>query len=107
MICFLMAENDYLLRPIGVIESQLKTLNDCPKQGNEGAPDGWLIIDPALADGLDGLVVGTRSGSRLLITAPLALPLWEAPRNCDFGLTPGTTLQPRVRDRHAGAIPKP
>jgi tRNA-Thr(GGU) m(6)t(6)A37 methyltransferase TsaA len=55
-----MADNDYLLRPIGVIESQLKTLNDCPKQGYEGAPDGWLIIDPALADGLEGLVVGTQ-----------------------------------------------
>jgi tRNA (Thr-GGU) A37 N-methylase len=26
----------------------------------EGAPDGWLIIDPALADGLDGVVVGTQ-----------------------------------------------
>jgi tRNA-Thr(GGU) m(6)t(6)A37 methyltransferase TsaA len=55
-----MAENDYLLRPIGVIESPLKSLEDCPKQGSEGAPDGWLIINPAFAEGLDALVVGTQ-----------------------------------------------
>jgi tRNA-Thr(GGU) m(6)t(6)A37 methyltransferase TsaA len=55
-----MAENEYLLRPIGVIESQLKSLADCPKQGSEGAPDAWLIIYPAFAEGLDELVVGTQ-----------------------------------------------
>jgi tRNA-Thr(GGU) m(6)t(6)A37 methyltransferase TsaA len=55
-----MAENEYLLRPIGVIESQLKSLADCPKQGSEGALDAWLIIYPAFAEGLDELVVGTQ-----------------------------------------------
>jgi tRNA-Thr(GGU) m(6)t(6)A37 methyltransferase TsaA len=55
-----MAENDLLLRPIGVIESPLTSLDDCPKQGSEGAPDAWLIIDPAFADGMDGLVVGAQ-----------------------------------------------
>jgi tRNA-Thr(GGU) m(6)t(6)A37 methyltransferase TsaA len=55
-----MAENDYLLRPIGVIESPLKSLDDCPKQGSEGAPDAWLIIDAAFAGGLEGLVVGAQ-----------------------------------------------
>jgi tRNA-Thr(GGU) m(6)t(6)A37 methyltransferase TsaA len=55
-----MAEKEYLLRSIGVIESPLKSLADCPKQGSEGAPDAWLIIDPAFAEGLDGLVVGTQ-----------------------------------------------
>ena len=57
---FGMAENQYLLRPIGVIESPLKFLDDCPKQGSEGAPDAWLIIDSAFAQGVDGLIVGTQ-----------------------------------------------
>jgi tRNA-Thr(GGU) m(6)t(6)A37 methyltransferase TsaA len=55
-----MAENENLLRPIGVVESPLKSLDDCPKQGSEGAPDAWLVIDSAFAQGLDGLVVTTQ-----------------------------------------------
>ena len=55
-----MVENDYLLCPIGAVESPLKSLDDCPKQGSEGAPDAWLIIDPAFVEGLEGLVVGTQ-----------------------------------------------
>jgi tRNA-Thr(GGU) m(6)t(6)A37 methyltransferase TsaA len=50
-----MAENEYLLRSIGVVESSLKSLADCPKQGSEGAPDAWLVIDPAFAEATDGL----------------------------------------------------
>ena len=51
-----MAENEYLLRSIGVVESSLKSLADCPKQGSEGAPDAWLAIDPAFAEATDGLL---------------------------------------------------
>jgi tRNA-Thr(GGU) m(6)t(6)A37 methyltransferase TsaA len=50
-----MADVQYLLRPIGLVESPLKSKDACPKQGYEGAPDAWLVIDPAFADGLDGL----------------------------------------------------
>src|SRR5260221_1512719 len=50
-----MADMQYLLRPIGLVESPLKSKDACPKQGYEGAPDAWLVIDPAFADGLDGL----------------------------------------------------
>ena len=53
-----MSDTTYLLRPIGVIRSQLKSLEDCPKQGREGAPEAWLEIDPAFIDGLDDLTVG-------------------------------------------------
>lgn len=48
----------YVLRPVGVVRSPLKSLEDCPKQGYEGAPDAWLEIDAAFADALDGLNVG-------------------------------------------------
>ena len=46
------------LRPIGVIRSSIKNRSEAPKQGSEGAPDGWLEVSPLLAEGLDGLVVG-------------------------------------------------
>jgi tRNA-Thr(GGU) m(6)t(6)A37 methyltransferase TsaA len=46
------------LHPIGIIRSSLKTRREAPKQGREGAPDAWLEVRPALAQGLDGIVVG-------------------------------------------------
>jgi tRNA-Thr(GGU) m(6)t(6)A37 methyltransferase TsaA len=48
----------YSLRSIGVVRSPLKAREECPHQGGEGAPDAWLEIDPAFADGLDGITVG-------------------------------------------------
>ena len=50
-----MADMQYLLRPIGLVESSLKSKDVCPKQGSEGAPEAWLVIDPVFAAGLDGL----------------------------------------------------
>jgi tRNA-Thr(GGU) m(6)t(6)A37 methyltransferase TsaA len=46
------------IRPIGRIESPLTELNGVPKQGDEGAPDALLVIEPQLADALEGLKVG-------------------------------------------------
>lgn len=46
------------LRPIGVIESPLKQPEDAPMQGSEGAPDAWLDVYEAVADGLGSLAVG-------------------------------------------------
>jgi tRNA-Thr(GGU) m(6)t(6)A37 methyltransferase TsaA len=48
----------YLLKPVGVVRSVLKSRDECPKQGREGAPDAWLEIDSDFADALDGLAVG-------------------------------------------------
>jgi tRNA-Thr(GGU) m(6)t(6)A37 methyltransferase TsaA len=33
-------------------------LEQAPRQGNEGAPDAWLELDPALLDALQGVQVG-------------------------------------------------
>jgi tRNA-Thr(GGU) m(6)t(6)A37 methyltransferase TsaA len=46
------------LNPVGVIHSSLKNLEDCPLQGNEGAPEATLEIFPQFTEGLDGLEVG-------------------------------------------------
>ena len=47
-----------LLNPIGVVRSPLKNRRDAPKLGTEGAPDAWLDLTPAVADGLQGIAVG-------------------------------------------------
>jgi tRNA-Thr(GGU) m(6)t(6)A37 methyltransferase TsaA len=43
---------------IGTVESTLVDRAAAPKQGNEGAPDAWLVFDAKLADGLDGIHEG-------------------------------------------------
>jgi tRNA-Thr(GGU) m(6)t(6)A37 methyltransferase TsaA len=48
----------YTLEPVGFIRSTLKTREDAPRQGPEGAPDAWLEIEPQFADALLGMEVG-------------------------------------------------
>ncbi len=49
---------DMHLHQIGVIRSTLHALSEAPRQGSEGAPDAWLVVDPAYAQGLFGLAAG-------------------------------------------------
>jgi len=44
--------------PIGRVESELTDRASAPKQGLEGAPDAWLVFEPTVLDGLDGLAPG-------------------------------------------------
>jgi tRNA-Thr(GGU) m(6)t(6)A37 methyltransferase TsaA len=46
------------LTPIGRVESELADRASAPKQGLEGAPDAWLVFEPAVLDGLDGIAPG-------------------------------------------------
>jgi tRNA-Thr(GGU) m(6)t(6)A37 methyltransferase TsaA len=46
------------LIPIGTVESSLTDLAAAPKQGDEGAPDAWLVLEPQVAAALDGVAVG-------------------------------------------------
>jgi tRNA-Thr(GGU) m(6)t(6)A37 methyltransferase TsaA len=43
---------------IGRVESPLRLREEAPKQGDEGAPDAWLVFDAAMRDGLDGIAAG-------------------------------------------------
>ena len=52
--------HDINVRPIGVIRSALKRLEDAPRQGDEGAPEAWLELTPAVQDGLTSVTAGTR-----------------------------------------------
>ncbi|HET6171243.1 MAG TPA: tRNA (N6-threonylcarbamoyladenosine(37)-N6)-methyltransferase TrmO [Gaiellales bacterium] len=54
-----MAEAVYVLRPIGRVESPLRDRDAAPKQGDEGAPEAWLVFDRAVSEGLRDLAVGT------------------------------------------------
>ena len=57
------------LTPIGRVESELTDRASAPKQGLEGAPDAWLVFEPAVLDGLDGIAAGRR-GDRPHLAAP-------------------------------------
>jgi tRNA-Thr(GGU) m(6)t(6)A37 methyltransferase TsaA len=46
------------LTPIGHVESELTDRASAPKQGGEGAPDAWLLFEPSVLDGLDGIGPG-------------------------------------------------
>lgn len=52
------SDSDRTLRPIGRVRSTLLRRGDAPKQGREGAPEAWLEIDAAFAEGLDGIHAG-------------------------------------------------
>jgi tRNA-Thr(GGU) m(6)t(6)A37 methyltransferase TsaA len=51
------------LTPIGVVESSLTDPATAPKQGDEGAPDAWIVFDSAVRDGLSDL----RPGDRVIV----------------------------------------
>ncbi len=53
-----MGEEGIELAPIGRVESPLDDLATAPKQGDEGAPDAWLVIAEDLFEGLDGIEAG-------------------------------------------------
>jgi tRNA-Thr(GGU) m(6)t(6)A37 methyltransferase TsaA len=50
----------YLLKPIGFVQSELKRREQCPKQGDEGAPEAWVAIEPDFVEGLDGIALGDK-----------------------------------------------
>jgi tRNA-Thr(GGU) m(6)t(6)A37 methyltransferase TsaA len=53
-----MTGSGYRVRPIGQVESALVAPEDAPKQGDEGAPEAWLVFRPEVAEGLRDLAVG-------------------------------------------------
>ena len=53
-----MADDGYVLKPIGVVRSPLRDRADAPRQGSEGAPDAWILLEPPFADALQGMATG-------------------------------------------------
>jgi tRNA-Thr(GGU) m(6)t(6)A37 methyltransferase TsaA len=52
------AESEYVLRPIGIVRSELKDPESAPMQGYEGAPDAWVEMNDEVADGLRDVAAG-------------------------------------------------
>ncbi len=53
-----MIENSYMIEPIGVIRSELASLEAAPLQGDEGAPEAWLELTAQVAPGVAGIKAG-------------------------------------------------
>jgi tRNA-Thr(GGU) m(6)t(6)A37 methyltransferase TsaA len=56
----LRSQVDLWVVPIGEVESPLTDRAAAPKQGYEGAPEAWLVFDPAVLEGLEGIRPGDR-----------------------------------------------
>ena len=54
-----MTEVSYSVRPIGWVQSPLTDLDAAPRQGDEGAPDACLVLEPQVAAAMSGLEEGT------------------------------------------------
>jgi tRNA-Thr(GGU) m(6)t(6)A37 methyltransferase TsaA len=74
-----MNTNGYQVSPIGWVESPLKERAEAPRQGDEGAPEAWLVFEPDFADGIRDLTAGTeillltwldRAARGVLVTRP-------------------------------------
>lgn len=70
---------DYRVIPIGWVESPLTERAQAPRQGDEGAPEAWLVFERAFADGIADLAAGTevlvltwldRADRDILVTRP-------------------------------------
>lgn len=46
------------IKPVGRVESPLADRAEAPKQGNEGAPEAWIVFEPDLVGALRGLAPG-------------------------------------------------
>jgi tRNA-Thr(GGU) m(6)t(6)A37 methyltransferase TsaA len=69
----------FQVMPIGWVESPLTERSQAPRQGDEGAPDAWLVFEPRVADGLRDILAGTeiivltwldRADRDVLVTQP-------------------------------------
>jgi tRNA-Thr(GGU) m(6)t(6)A37 methyltransferase TsaA len=58
-----MNEARYELAPVGRVESPLTDPAEAPKQGFEGAPEAWLVFEPAVMEA----VADIRPGDELVV----------------------------------------
>ncbi|MCO5992345.1 tRNA (N6-threonylcarbamoyladenosine(37)-N6)-methyltransferase TrmO [Actinoallomurus rhizosphaericola] len=55
-----MGDGSYEMHPIGRVESPLTDRATAPRQGDEGAPDAWLVFREDVREGLRDLTVGAQ-----------------------------------------------
>jgi tRNA-Thr(GGU) m(6)t(6)A37 methyltransferase TsaA len=54
---------DFVVHPVGRVESPLTDVDLAPRQGDEGAPDAWLVFDERCAEALRDM----RAGAEILL----------------------------------------
>jgi len=64
-----MSKNSYVIKPIGIIHSELTDLEEAPMQGSEGGIEAWLEVSPQVAEGL----LGIKPGDHLVVLTWLHL----------------------------------
>lgn len=50
--------NEIEMTLVGRVESRLTDRDEAPKQGDEGAPQAWLVFEPEFGDALLGIAPG-------------------------------------------------
>lgn len=74
-----MTMRTYEVVPVGWVESPLKERAEAPRQGDEGAPDAWLVFEPGFGEALRDLGTGAeiivltwldRAARDVLVTRP-------------------------------------
>jgi len=55
--------NSFEIKSIGKVSSSLKSLEAAPRQADEGAPEAWLVFEPAAVEGLRNI----RPGDELVL----------------------------------------
>jgi tRNA-Thr(GGU) m(6)t(6)A37 methyltransferase TsaA len=55
--------NSFEIKSIGKVSSSLKSLEAAPRQADEGAPEAWLVFEPAAVEGLRNV----RPGDELVL----------------------------------------
>lgn len=69
----------FQVEPIGWVESPLTERAQAPRQGDEGAPEAWLVLEPRVADGMRDIAPGAwlivltwldRADRNVLVTRP-------------------------------------
>lgn len=58
-----MTAESYELRPIGRVRSPIRSRAEAPMQADQGAPEAWLELDPAIADAARSV----RAGQELML----------------------------------------
>jgi tRNA-Thr(GGU) m(6)t(6)A37 methyltransferase TsaA len=53
----------YEVRPVAWVESPLKHRAQAPRQGNQGAPQAWLAVEPDVAEAIRDL----RAGEQVIV----------------------------------------
>jgi len=52
--------DEFSVRAVGRVESSVRGRGDAPRQGAEGAPAAWLVLDDGFARAYSDLLVGDR-----------------------------------------------